>query len=169
MIKWVRKKSKWGYQKQSCKFEVIFRLFEEPTSSLSKTWHIIFGVVPITVSSSPAWNCRFDFQCHFFSIYIYDSRNFDIINCTWPILDIISSFRFLFIHQSKKKVVISHLRQHPPPGHDDDQLADVGDVRDRPQAVVHHDLFQVCVQHLSRKKSLSGATRYFLPAEGKLI
>ena len=29
-----------------------------------------------------------------------------------------------------------------PPRHDDEQVADVGDVRDAPQRVVHHDLLE---------------------------
>ncbi len=34
--------------------------------------------------------------------------------------------------------VLPFVGQHPPPGHDDQQISDVGDIRDAPQGVVHH-------------------------------
>ena len=42
---------------------------------------------------------------------------------------------------------IFHLRQYPSPSHDYDQLPNIGNVGDRPQAMIHHDLLQVRVQH----------------------
>ena len=43
--------------------------------------------------------------------------------------------------------VFAYLRQDSSPGHDHHQLSNVCYVRDCPQAVVHHDLFKVRVQH----------------------
>ncbi len=34
--------------------------------------------------------------------------------------------------------VLPFVGQHPPPGHDDQEISDVGDIRDAPQGVVHH-------------------------------
>ena len=40
------------------------------------------------------------------------------------------------------KLVVSRTGQHAAPGHDHNDVTDVGDIRNGPQRMVHHDLLQ---------------------------
>ena len=86
------------------------------TSSLSNTWQIILGVVPIT--------CK-----HF----ITEPSRVKLLQSTtqWP-KNNKDQFNYLSL--------LPVLGQDSPPGHDHHQVADVRDVGDRPQTVVHHYL-----------------------------